>query len=352
MKLTDFTKKKILISVGLSFMAVPIMIVGCGGGGGDNDNGPGDDAGGNAVISATTVNDALAWFEGTVPGCQRTGVAGVTSAAASNINNVSVLSEVYSLLKDAKSVSGVAARAPAAAQTFAGDCGGTMSLNSVHQSGNTTYTFAFNNFCSTDTTVTPPEQSIVTGTVTSVENGTPGASGPTVTGMAASTDSLRVVAGGQTVNVSLSNARLDYGAPGTWEPGPATMNNPDRLSVPQATINYETQGKTHTVRNVNASVYESGSNEVMTISSGQYVTSSHGTLNIATSQPLVINSDTGVMSSGALNITGSDGGVVTVAASGASDAKLTISVNGTPLATGMNCSGAQGLLGAGEDWQI
>jgi hypothetical protein len=91
----------------------------CGGGGGDNDNGPGDDAGGNAVISATTVNDALAWFEGTVPGCQRTGVAGVTSAAASNINNVSVLSEVYSLLKDAKSVSGRRqVVAPAAAQTF------------------------------------------------------------------------------------------------------------------------------------------------------------------------------------------------------------------------------------------
>lgn len=351
MKLTDFTKNKILISLGVSLVAAPILFVGCGGGGG-GDDGPDDNGGGNAVISTTTVNDALGWFEGTVPGCQRTGVAGVTSAAASNINNVSALSEVYSLLKDAKSVSGLGRVAPAAAQTFNGDCGGTMTLNSVHLSGDTTYTFAFNNFCSTDTTVTPPEQSTMHGTVTMVEDGTPGASGPTVSSMEASTSSLRVVSGGQTVNVALSKAKLDYGVPGTWEPGTPTASNPDRLSLTQATIGYETQGKTHTLRNVNASVHESGANQVMTISGGQYVTSTHGTLNISTSQPLVINSDTGVMSSGAVNISGSDGGVVTIAASGASDAKLTVTVNGTPISTGLNCSGAQGLLGAGEDWQI
>lgn len=352
MKLTDFTKKKILIPVGISMIAAPILFVGCGGGGGDDD-GPGDNpGGGNAVISTTTVNDALGWFENTVPGCRRTGVAGVTSAAASNINNISALSEIYALLNNAKSVSGLGRVAPAAAQTFTGDCGGTMVLDSVHLSGDTTYTFAFNNFCSTDTTASPPEQSIMHGTMTVVEDGTPGSSGPTVSGMEASTNSLRVVSGGQAVNVALSKAKLDYGVPGTWDPGTPTASNPDRLSVSQATINYETQGKTHTVRNVSASVHESGANQVMTIASGQFVTSTHGTLNIATSQPLVINSDTGVMSSGALNITGSDGGVVTIAASGASDAKLTVTVNGAPIATGLNCSGAQGLLGAGEDWQI
>jgi hypothetical protein len=101
--------------------------------------------------------------------------------------------------------------------------------------------------------------------------------------------------------------------PGNLGPGYADdASNPDRLSVPQATINYETQGKTHTLRNVSATMHESGSNQVMTISERPISSRrAHGTLNIATSQPLVINSDTGVMSSGALNITGSDGGVVT-----------------------------------------
>lgn len=327
---------KMLIPIGISIFAIPVGFLGCGGGGGGG--GVATDA---AEVNATTVADALDWFEGTVPGCQ-VNAAAASAPVREAASGMRVLSELFTMVSDVNNLP--AARASAlAAQTFAGDCGGTLTVDSVHNSGITTFTLTFSNFCSTDDSVTPPQQSMATGVVTAQEIGTPGDTGPTVTSATVATDQLTLVSNGETSKLAVNNATMIYGVPGVWDPGIPTAANPDQVTVGQATVTFETQGRTHTISNVAATRHESGDTEIINITGGRYATSTHGYVNVTTSEPLVVNLNTGILISGAMQATGANGATATVTASGAGDGKLTVEVDGTPVG-GVDCSGAQDML--------
>jgi hypothetical protein len=331
-------KNKILVSLGASILAIPVGFLGCSGGGGSGGGG----TTGAAEITSATVEEALTWIEDTVPGC--TVVNSQASAAQKAAAQATgALGEVLALIRDARKLP-TGRATELAAQTFAGDCGGTLMVDSVHLNGVTTYTMNFSNFCSTDTSVTPPQQSMATGTVVAKEIGTPSASGPIISSGSLETDELTLVTGSETMKLVLNNATVTYGVPGTWSPGIPTQQNPNQLTIDQVTVNLQSQDRVHTLTNVSATGYESGANDVVNISGGRYSTTNHGHVNISTSSPLLVNIDTGQIMGGTLTFTGANGGVAEVTAAGDGSATGTITVNGTALGSGLDCSGTQGLL--------
>lgn len=346
---------KILIPLGISIIAIPVGFIGCNGG---------SSSGGGATADITTaaVDEALTWVNDTIPGCRRTDPAAATVAEAGKTAawSIGALTEVFTLLADARKLSSGQATIPAR-QTFVGDCGGTLDVDSVHLNGITTYTLTFNNFCSTDNSsptpllsaatgpqesaATGPQQSTATGIVIAKQIGTPGASGPLVTSGTMTTDELTVVTGTETMKLAMNNAAVTYGVPGTWEPGIPTAANPDQVTIDRVTANLESQDRIHTLTNVTASAHESGVNAIVNITGGRYATTSHGQVNIATSVPLVGNMTTGQITAGTLTLTGAAGSMAEVTASGTGDGTATVTVNGVPYGSGLDCSGAQGFLG-------
>lgn len=334
--------RKSLIPLSIAVVALPIAFFGCSSGGGG-----GDDAGvviqGAAQINATAVQDSVTWITTTVPGCKlNTGAASAASVAAvqEGVAGASVVRQVMSVIAEAKKAGG-GSFASMAVQQFAGDCGGSLNVSDVHANGITTYTYAFSNFCSLDSTVSPPQQTKVDGTMTAREIGTPSDSGPIVSAMEFNANQLAVTAKDGTTTLTVNNARVAYGVPDTWSPGAPTASNPDRISIEQATVRFQEQNRIHTVSNFNASTYESGGNSVTNISDGRYATTSHGYLNLATGQSIVMNVD-GRWISGSLSLTGSDGIAVLVTPSSTKDGVMNIALNGQPIGAGLDCSGALG----------
>ena len=338
--------RKTLISLTLAMAALPIGFLGCSSGGGDDGGGGG--GGGTsapAQLSATAVQDSMVWVSDSVPGCKvSSGGAAAASVASAQqgIEGASVVHQVLSVIAEAKKAGG-GSLAPMAVQEFAGDCGGTLNISDVHASGITTYTYAFNNFCSKDNSVSPPAESKVHGTLTAREIGTPTANGPFVTRMEATTDQLQLTAKGETTVLSMNKATVTYGVPANWGPGDATASNPDMVEIDQATVRFESQNRTHSITNLNASTYESGDNSVLNISSGTYTTTNHGYLNLATGQPIVVNGN-GDWISGSLSLAGADGNTVVVTPSTSANSVVNVALNGTQLGASLDCSGTKDMV--------
>ena len=344
---THFTRKS-LISLSIAFIALPLGFLGCNGGGDEEDDGGSGQNGGNttgaAQINATAVQDSMVWVSDSVPGCKlNTGAARAASVAAAQegIEGAGVVRQVMSVIAEAKKAGG-ASLAPMAVQEFAGNCGGTLNLSDVHANGVTTYTYTFNNFCSVDDSVSPPEQSKVNGTMTAREIGTPSANGPIVSSMEASANQLTLIAKGETTELTMNKATLTYGVPAAWDPGDATATNPDRVRIDQATVRFVNQNRTHKIANFSASTYESGGDNVLNISSGTYTTTTHGYLNLTTGQPIIMN-ENGDWVSGSLNLVGSDGNTVVVTPSSSANGVMNVALNGTALGASLDCSGASDL---------
>jgi hypothetical protein len=341
---------KTTLAICLAFIAVPVGFVGCGGGGGGADgSNTNPNTGSAAQVSETSAKDGLTWIETTIPGCKQTTATAQAVANQSTqdaVKQASVLKQVVSMLSEAKGISGTTRMPYGTSQQFAGDCGGTLNLANEHSNGITTYTIAFDNYCSVDDSTNPPQQSKVSGTLTAQQIGTPSNSGPIVSSFTASTNLLTITSKGETTRLTLNNLAITYGTPGVGSPGAPTQAKPDQLTINQASVNYVSQNRTHTLTNMNASSYDSGDNSVMNITSGRYATTSHGYVDLTTSQPLVISSD-GQFISGTMNLTGADGNVVQVTPTSTAG-KYDVKLNGTPLGKGLDCSGAQGLLGGGS----
>lgn len=342
MKIKGKLPKKSLVF--LSIAAVPIVFLGCGGGGGDDAVLPD-----LAQITETSVQDAAVWIANSIPGCTLyTGVAPAASDATAEdgIAATSVIRQVLSVVRDAKLASG-AVITPLAVQQFVGDCGGTLDITDVHADGITTYTAVFNDFCSIDSSVNPPEQSVVDGTVIERDIGTPSPNGPIVTSSEISTDGLTLISDNETKVLSLDKATVTYGVPDVWNPGVATESNPDRLIISKASVVFQTQAKTHTLTGLNATTYE-GANEdtVLNITSGLYTTTSHGSVNVVTGQPIVTNVD-GSWVSGSLSLTGADNATVVITPTPTlGDAVVNVTLNGQPLpAASLQCLGATDMIG-------
>lgn len=328
------------------FVFVLTLLISCGGGGGGDGTSTGGGTGGGggttqqAKLDDAAVNDALNTIDTTMPGCKAVDVAQGTAkamAAKTLLNDTSLVYRLYSRLASLRASGDGPVSMTNKAQTINGNCGGTISYDSVHASGITTYTIVMTDFCSEDTTVTPPEQTKTNGKLIAREVGTPSPSGPVISQWTVTTDGkLTVEAKGETTSLTLGQFTYDYGTPGV-DPGVPTQSKPDRMRIDSLVINYESQGRTNSITNLDASFYEDGNNTVLDINSCRLTTDSHGYVDISTSQPIVMNED-GDPVSGSIDFTGASGDVLSVSPTG-QDGVFEMSLNGQPLDKAIDCSG-------------
>ncbi len=337
--------KKSLMSLAVALALVPIGFYGCG---------SGDDLAAPtlpnfAQVTEASVQEAALWIAESIPGCTiYTGDTLAASAVASEsvITTTSVLTQILAAVSDARNAS-TAVITPLAVQQFVGDCGGTLDVTDVHADGVTTYTAVFTDFCSLDSTVDPPEQSVVDGTVILKDIGTPSPDGPIITSSEVSTTGLTLISDNESKLLSLDKATVTFGVPAAWDPGVPTESNPDKLNISKATVVFLTETKTYTLSGVNATTYEETNEDtVLNITSGVYTTNSHGSVNVATGQPIVANVD-GSWVSGSLSLTGADNSTVVITPTPTlGDAVVNVALNGQPVpAASLQCLGATDMIG-------
>ena len=285
-------------------------------------------SGGRAELSEARIVSSLETIEENVPGC----IVADTSMAMAPVSLMKAAVESDSALSGIRNLSAFLLN------EIQGDCGGTLSIDSVHKSGNTTFTVVFNNFCFYDDEGITPQEVVINGTLKGVEQGTPGNFGPTISGFNANSEGkVTMQTADETITVSLTDLQVKYGVPGTWEPGTPTAANPDRLTIKQVSVDLKNQGISHTLKNLDAKMHESGDNKIVEIRDGIYNTGS-GYVSIYTSQPLVVD-DWGNMAAGTIVLEG-DGDVVEISrAPGTPFGVLEVKRNGVKIDKRLDCSG-------------
>lgn len=306
------------------FFAVAIFgLFACGGSSSGGSGGSGD----KAELSEARVEESLTVIEDSVPGCQ---VKNTSMAAApivlmkSAISNDSALSNVRNM-------------SAYQLDEIQGDCGGTLNIDEDHKSGNTTYTVDFNNFCFYDEETAIQQEVIINGKIKGVEEGTPSESGPIISGFRANTEGkLAIQTDDETISISLDDLRVKHGNPSTWEPDPPTAGNPDVLTIKQVSIDMKNQKISHTLKNIEAEIHESGDNQIMEIYSGTYNTGKDY-VDVYTTNPVVID-DFGNMTGGTIAVEG-DGDIVTISrAPGTPAGVLELERNGVKIDKNLDCS--------------
>ncbi len=318
-------------------------LVACGGGGGSGDDGVGTSAA-KADLSETSVQSAVDNIDSYVPGCEAVGAtplafADPSAASGAIIELVDLFRLAAERATDEADVRTLALTA-IGGQTLEGDCGGTAEISSNHESGTTTFSVSFNNFCMEDSE-SSSGQTELAGNLTLKEIGTPTDFGPSISRVTAAAPSLTVVSDGETTTLSLGELSYNYGTPGVT-PGTPTQASPDRITIDRVTIDYVSQDKRHSLSNLSANTWEAGTDMVVDIASGRYDTTSSGYVDISTDSPLVLDID-GVLTGGSLNLSGADG-TVTITPSPAGVDIFDVAVDGQSLDTAVDCSSGGGLL--------
>lgn len=285
-------------------------------------------SGSKAQLSEARVVESLTVIEDTVPGCRVTN----TSMAAAPI------ALMKSAIDNDGALSNIRNMSAFQLDEIAGDCGGTLSIDSEHKSGNTTYSVVFNNFCVYDEETVIPQEVIIHGKLKGVEEGTPSPDGPIISGFRANTEGkLTIQTDDETISISLDDLRVKHGNPSTWEPDPPTAANPDRLTIKQVSIDLKNQKISHTLKNIEADIHESGDNQIMEIYSGTYNTG-RDYVDVYTTNPVVID-DFGNMTGGTIAIEGDGGDIVTISrAPGTPAGVLELRRNGVKINKNLDCS--------------
>lgn len=308
----------------LFFAAAIFGLFACGGSSSSGDSGG---SGSKAQLSEARVVESLTVIEDTVPGCRVTDASMVAAPIAlmkSAISNDSALSNIRNM-------------SAFQLDEIAGDCGGTLRIDSEHKSGNTTYTVDFNNFCSYEEETVTPQEVIIHGKLKGVEEGTPSDFGPIISGFRANTEGkLTIQTDDETISISLDDLRVKHGNPSTWEPDPPTAANPDRLTIKQVSVDLKNQKISHTLKNVEAEIHESGDNQIMEIFSGTYNTGSDY-VDVYTTTPVVIDEE-GNMTGGTIAVEGGDDIVTISRAPGTPAGVLEIERNGVKINKNLDCS--------------
>lgn len=308
----------------LFFAAAIFGLFACGGSSSSGDSGG---SGSKAQLSEARVVESLTVIEDTVPGCRVTDASMAAAPIAlmkSAISNDSALSNIRNM-------------SAFQLDEIAGDCGGTLRIDSEHKSGNTTYLVDFNNFCFYDEETVTPQEVIIHGKLKGVEEGTPSGFGPIISGFRANTEGkLTIQTDDETISISLDDLRVKHGNPSTWEPDPPTAANPDRLTIKQVSVDLKNQKISHTLKNVEAEIHESGDNQIMEIFSGTYNTGSDY-VDVYTTTPVVIDEE-GNMTGGTIAVEGGDDIVTISRAPGTPAGVLEIERNGVKINKNLDCS--------------
>lgn len=316
-------------------LSVAVLAAGCGGGSSDG-------AASLPLVDltpervTTNIDDAVA----TVANCERTAGSTVISSVGGR--------QIQDILSVSRSMA-TSAEAAGTPQTLvvrpssdAGKCSGrpgTVSVSSHHEDGDTTYTLDFNAYCADG----PEGETVLTGVVNAVEDGTGTPAGPEVSALKLSSDQLQMDfkdadGSDQSANVSIKGARTAYGKPAIRGADVPTSDSPDHTTVSNITIELTTKAETHQFSGLDISRYGDDT-ATITISGGRYITPDDEAVNLSTpnNNPLIVNVNTGDVTGGAVMLEGRNQSSVLIETTDDSRV-MAVVVNGNSLGDEVDCS--------------
>lgn len=291
--------------------------VACGGGGGGQSP--------TLVLDEALVNTRIEQAGAAVPGCDTTGGAEMVLRAIAEVAAVrqSPPPEATTLIAD-------------------GPCGGQAFMGSTHENGSTDYTVAFSAFCtnSADGAVT------LDGSVYGRQVGTPSDDGPVISAFEASTPSLVVGQNGQTIEIVVDGARVDYGNAGTWEPAEPDDAHPNRFQVTHAQASFSADGREVVLDDLTMLGTGTYAAPVLEITGGQLGDAGEGFAVLATppGEPLTLDPLNLRVTSGAVVMNGADDTSLRVDVDDNNPGVFSFTLDGTALPLGLDCSQARGPL--------
>ncbi len=222
----------------------------------------------------------------------------------------------------------------------AGSCGGSLDALSEHANGITDYELTFAAYCihSDDGDV------VVDGVVRAREEGTPSDSGPIVSALESSTDGpLTIAQGGSTMELTLDDARVQYGIPAAWAPSPPDEQHPDVLTVGGLRAVFPgDDDREDYVRNLRIERVGSTAASI-TIVNGQAGTSGEGHVEVHTAadDPVVFDFGQLQVTSGTVVLDGAGGSVVTLKPDPSAPGTILLTLDGVPYDRDVDCTAAR-----------
>lgn len=317
-------------AVALASLAA-VVSVNCGGG--DN-NQP---SGKQATIDMAGVESGIDQVSALVPICQ---IGGSGTGPAMTAPEDVWLARLLGLRRDGllQATFAIQALGPTQPADQLGDCGGRRTYTDYsHASGVTRGTLAFQNYCTTNTDT--GDRTTVNGEISFVDTGTPSGSGPITTKVEAdSPDGIRVetrTAGGvvtSSLNLRITDYLYQVGVPG----GDPTAASPDRISAKEMRLTNLSTGKVYRHTSYNATLFTTPSGGEQASVSGRSYRSDGNWFQVATTAPLVSNTDGDVLG-GALAFSGAANSTATLTLVPGAILQATMTVNGTPVTSVPAC---------------
>lgn len=290
-----------------------------------------------ANIGVQSVKNTLSTVQEVFPSCSATGLA----KAATGKSALSIIKIAQRSLKPAlqkrvnKSVPLISTIAPSAK---AGDCGGTLSYPTYsHSSGTTTMSVKWDNYCTTDIS---GNKTTYNGTLSAVDAGTPGATGPVTTKLTAAIPGLTIIETSSAGTVITSEKIYMTGFEYVPESGASVdlTNLPGSTKLTSLEIADVLKNKEYKLENVAVTTSKVGSDTQLSMT-GRIYRGTSGYSDIATDTPLLMDS-TQNLKSGKISFTGAGGHKATLTVVPGTGQIFTVDVDSTPI-TGaeLNCSG-------------
>lgn len=213
-----------------------------------------------------------------------------------------------------------------------GECGGRITYPTYsHSSGTTTGTYAYENYCSIDSST--GERITNNGVITFKDTGTPSASGPITSKIEASSasgiTSVTKNSSGTTLSshkVSFENLVYTPGVPG----GSPTSSKPDQVTLDEVSSTNQLTGKTYRQTDLKSTSFDTSSGGQQATLTGRSYRSNGEYFDISTSSPLTMNS-AGDYTGGQFTFTGANNTKAVLTLVPGSTLQGTMTVNGQPL---------------------
>lgn len=309
-----------------------LVLVGCSGGSG------GGSGSGSVNLTKLTPEKAQEFAvsaASALPGCEYTSdsaIGGTADFASTNLLYKNAVTTTLESDEEIKSTS-----ATTIDDTVNGNCPenpGYYTRKGSHENGVSTLTYNFIDYCTGDEN----ESVTMSGTYDAKSVGTPSDNGPIFQYLQVPSGDVTVVQksldGNNTYTLKGKNAKYTDGNGGDTN---ATESNPDKLEIGSLSVTDDEAGGVYSVKNVDLSSYPDGENSVTTIKNIIYTDSKTGTISIKSSTPIISDAD-GVITSGDIVVTGSDGTSMTMSPDPSVTNGFGVKVDGKTIGV-MDCSG-------------
>jgi hypothetical protein len=310
------------VTIRLPALGFLFGLAACAGGGGSDDP--------TLVLDDALVGERITQVGAAVPGCDTTGAA--------------VAAAVARVLRPPVALGGARQNPPPEATEViaSGACGGEVRVGSVHESGVTDYTIAFVSYCATaaDGDVT------LDGTVYGRQVGTPSDNGPVISAFEASTPSVVVSQNGQTIDLVVDGARVDYGNPAAWDAGEPDDTHPNQFAITEATATFSADGRKIVLGDFTMTGTGPYTAPILAVTGGRFGDAGEdfAVLSTPPDEPLVLDPLGLRISDGALVMSGAEDTSLRIDFDDNTAGVFTFTLDGTAFPTGLDCTAARGPL--------